>query len=130
MIDLKELRRIALAATPGPWTWDGEDEPNAMIAKSPKHGNWKVEIITTDSGMYGPEVEDRDYIATFSPDTALALLDELERCREALSTARLVIRSRYAAERELRKTLELIANRGGSLGDVQAFARKALGEDK
>jgi len=85
MTDLKELRKIAMAATPGPWTWDGEDEPNAMIAKSPKHGNWKVEIITTDSGVYGPEAEDRVHIAAFSPDTALALLDELERLQAEIT---------------------------------------------
>jgi len=127
MIDWKELRRIALAATPGQWVYDlvnGEIEAEkGRRGICAFHGLTEFLDDNTERKIYSFEQDDNaNHICAFSPLQALALLDELERCRAALSTAQLVIRSRYAAERELRATLELIAN--------QAIAHNALGEDK
>jgi len=81
-MDLKELRKIAMAATPG--EWDARISPAwneyAISAcarthqQSPRQGEQRDKANA-----------DADHIAAFSPATALALLDELERCRAALS---------------------------------------------
>jgi len=129
MIDLKELRRIALAATPGEWEIGLSNKHVGHIVV--KTGDWdgsyrRIADVHCDGRR--KDRSNENYLMAFSPLQALALIDELERCREALSTAQLVIRSRYAAERELRATLELIHN--AAFSDVQAIARKALKEDK
>ena len=131
MIDLKELRRIAMDATPGPWTNLGD------IYIYSKHFP-VADVIERDGALstvrgwghlsttVGAEEAERiqganaNHICAFSPDTALALIDELERCREALRAA-------LRAAAAMGAALELIANRGGALGDVQAIARKARG---
>jgi len=78
---LAELRRIAEAATPGPWWVDGwevrtkdGDRFIASIAPafqgaSPDASCWEV-----DANI--------QYIAAFASTTALALLDEIERLRK------------------------------------------------
>ena len=72
MIDLTELRRIATSAVDGPWRWD------RLELKSP--GGYTV--ITLRDGFCSGS--DTDHIAAFSPSTALALLDEVERLRAAV----------------------------------------------
>lgn len=83
--ELAQLKAMANAATPGPWGWeDGE-------MKSPSLTNCRCEnddhrfgpIIETDSGVYGPCVTDRAYIAAMHPQTTLALIAEVGRLREA-----------------------------------------------
>lgn len=89
-IDLSKLRKIAEAATPGPWEaerffwkravadnryWlgiDGKGEVSGYIA-----------LIDDDSAT-----EDAAHIATFDPPTVIALIDELERLREVVATVR------------------------------------------
>ena len=139
MIDLKELRRIAMDATPGPWTNLGD------IYIYSKHFP-VADVIERDGALstvrgwghlsttVGAEEAERiqganaNHICAFSPDTALALIDELERCREEWATARTALQAALRALATRRATLELIANRGGALGDVQEIARNALGE--
>lgn len=80
-IDIAALRKVAKAATPGPWNarepsqWEGDDE--TLI--------WQG-AVTSGSGTltwddHGGEVfkvDDALHIATFDPPTVLALLDQLE----------------------------------------------------
>lgn len=82
---LSELRRIAEAATPGPWWVDGweartkdGDRFIASIAPafqgaSPDASCWEV-----DANI--------QHIAAFDPPTVLALLDEIERLRRERET--------------------------------------------
>ena len=135
MTDLKELRRIALDATPGQWKYDwGNREIEAEKGRRgicAFHGLTEFLDDMTEREIYSFEQDDNaNHIATFSPDTALALLDELERCRVGWSMARTALRATLLAAATRREALELIANHGGALGDVQAIARNALGKDK
>ena len=80
---LQELRRIAEAATPGPWEWD--KYLNLFSATG------KV-VLTEPFSPDNPDVvearpEDLDYIETFNPETALALLDEIKRLQQKVQRA-------------------------------------------
>ena len=76
---LAELRRIAEAATPGPWQWAGsrdKGDPHAYVyagdyASEGEPDLW-CEIVSEC-----PEA-DAQHIAAFDPTTALALLDRIE----------------------------------------------------
>ena len=72
---LEELRRIAEAATPGPWEWNKYLHLFSATGKP---------VITKPFSPDNPDVveampEDLDYIERFNPETVLALLDEIER---------------------------------------------------
>src|SRR5690606_40603079 len=74
---LQELRRIAEAATRGPWAWDKYLHLFSATGKP---------VLTKPFSPDNPDVveampEDLDYIERFNPETALALLDEIERLR-------------------------------------------------
>lgn len=65
MVNDIELRRLAEAATPGPWDCtvhigDGEERVTVIGLTEPGHGH------------------DANYIAAVSPDVILALLDRLD----------------------------------------------------
>src|SRR5690606_21091532 len=93
---LAELRRIAEAATPGPWEvteFAGGEErsPGELGVFAPNHphsyqksdGTWYAVVICR--GMDGPTREENsEYIATFDPPTVLAMLDEIERLRRVV----------------------------------------------
>jgi len=86
---LAELRRIASAATPGPWQWArsrDKGDPHAYVyagdyASEGEPDLW-CEIV---SGF--PEA-DAKHIATFDPATALALLDRIEALEQERDAAR------------------------------------------
>src|SRR5690606_9216081 len=80
---LEELRRIAEAATPGPWAWDKYLHLFSATGKP---------VLTKPFSPDNPDVveampEDLDYIERFNPETALALLDEIERLRREREAA-------------------------------------------
>lgn len=75
MIDTKNLRTLAEAATPGPW---------GMREIDPDDRAWGAcEVIGIDGAVFVSThvgcVADACYIATFNPKTILSLLDALER---------------------------------------------------
>ena len=77
MIDTKNLRMLAEAATPGPWMrLFGE----RTVYDRMEDGCRGIAIVRSD---YSPptqkEAANIDYIAACSPDVLLALLDALER---------------------------------------------------
>src|SRR5690606_14524732 len=86
---LAELRRIASAATPGPWQWAGsrdKGDPHAYVyagdyASEGEPDLW-CEIVSEC-----PEA-DAQHIATFDPTTALALLDRIEALEQERDAAR------------------------------------------
>lgn len=73
-IDVKRLREVAEAATPGPWS-DDRTEGNVWAP-----GN-RERVAQTFARHYW---QDTEHIATFDPPTVLALLDRLE-AAEALA---------------------------------------------
>jgi hypothetical protein len=83
MTDTAELRKLAKAATPGPWIASGVTskiggdrfmfvnvEPLGEIARLP--------LPDRPAKGYAPTICDAAYIAAVSPDVLLALLDRLE----------------------------------------------------
>ena len=86
---LDELRKVAEAATPGPWT---EKEigwwQNDILAPD---GHAVVKAATRPAGASNANggvarVKDRTHIASFDPPTALALLDRIAVLTEALTS--------------------------------------------
>lgn len=91
-INPKALRKIAEAATPGPWAWSkepdgwGDNGPNLeTVERGPIWADGSQvarEQIVTSWGhdAHGICVEDANaaHVATFDPPTVLALLDELD----------------------------------------------------
>lgn len=77
---LQELRRIAEAATPGPWEVVGLDGYGGPYALRMPHRSGRT--------WYGVEGikrrEDAEYFVACDPDTIRALLDERDALREAL----------------------------------------------
>lgn len=91
-IDTAHLRRLAEAATPGPWeagepvNWD--NIPQASV-------NSSGVLLTWDdhSGeVFKPE--DAEYVAAIDPPTLIALLDELEQAKSDLAVAEEEVRER------------------------------------
>ncbi len=75
-IDLKKLREICDAATPGPWI-DKTDDIGMPIVELNQRNYWSWEW-----GPKGPE--DAKHIATFNPETVGRLLDREAFYRKAL----------------------------------------------
>jgi hypothetical protein len=87
---LAELKRVAEAATPGPWRWMnrrtlvGDHGPRPVVLAC----DGKMEIRHKDSGMLvelTPSWSDPEYIATFDPQTAGRLIQALEIYEKALA---------------------------------------------
>ena len=78
-IDHAELRRLAIAATPGPWTADGD-----LVAQP--RGHYRIPICGGDQCNFLIPV-DAEFIAAANPMTVLALLDEVDRLRALLGEA-------------------------------------------
>src|SRR5690606_19060949 len=79
---LQELRRIAEAATPGPWEVVGLDYGGPYALRMPHRSG------RTWYGVEGiKRREDADYFVAMNRNTVLALLDEIERLRDAVHAA-------------------------------------------
>jgi len=95
MIDTKNLRTLAEAATPGPWMrLFGE----RTVYDRMEDGCRGIAIVRSDcSPPTQKEAANIDYIAACSPDVLLALLDALERkdnlLREQLTICKYLSRS-------------------------------------
>lgn len=81
----EELRRLALKATPGPWSTEKPTRtpdgwPQGLIVAATARGQG---VHANPPGGSFPEA-DRRFIAAANPARVLALLDELAKMREAL----------------------------------------------
>ena len=79
--DLKELERLARAATPGPWTYDGDTwEISAPSRKG------RAEIATIETGWRDPMESEQQaniaYILAANPAAILSLIAELEQTKK------------------------------------------------
>lgn len=103
-LDLHALRKVAEAATPGPWIAHeaGEEPGNWWVwqeSKLPYYGG-VAEVVGRDSGtICYPEISgghgdgegerlDATHIATFDPPTVLTLLSRLEQAEQAVQRVR------------------------------------------
>ena len=99
MTDLTELRKIAEAATQGPWgVYDANEgmsppRPYWSVANNEFHNptNLDALAIIDISVNYGFKA-DADHIAAFDPPTVLALIDELEQLRRWKREAKQVLK--------------------------------------
>lgn len=77
-----ELRRIAEAATPGPWELDKcDNRVHVDYVRAPNDENLIAPICSVSSP--GPNAE---FIATFNPQRVLELLDEIDQLRADVSS--------------------------------------------
>ena len=84
MIDTKELRRLAQAATPGPWQfWHGwvaaniDNDGGVVVAERP----------TPSGGKYQAKVDANfKFIAAANPATVIELLDHLEAAEKEIES--------------------------------------------
>lgn len=88
MIDIAELRKVAEAATPGPWKTHAIDDTSIVSADGEDVATTCDTSIVERSGAYNYERMEADaaYIAAASPDVILGLLDRLEAAERALPT--------------------------------------------
>ena len=82
---LAELRRIAEAATPGPWAWRMSKDGRILDLITLETG-YNEEIITPSHINAWLQVKGglKDFIPAFDPATALALLDRIEALQSML----------------------------------------------
>jgi hypothetical protein len=76
-LDVERLRELALAATPGPWRWEGDAYGGDVFAG--EAGEYQGFIAVDHEGI-GNAVRsgaDAAYIAAIDPQTLLGLLDRL-----------------------------------------------------
>ena len=84
MIDINELRRLAQAATPGPWQfWHGwvaaniDNDGGVVVAERP----------TPSGGKYQAKVDANfKFIAAANPATVIELLDHLEAAEKEIES--------------------------------------------
>lgn len=86
-LDLKHLRDVATAATPGPWQMNGARGKFAELRDTSQFHSVGPDADAVAAVFYDPKTHigfmDAKFIAEFDPPTVLALLDEIERLREA-----------------------------------------------
>lgn len=74
MIDLEELKKLALAATPGPWEWWTSNSVLRLTGADGKDGG----VICATMHAHWPDImvnrENREYLAAANPQTVLALI--------------------------------------------------------
>lgn len=86
-MNIEELKRLALAATPGPWA---TSEPRESMAAENYNCGREAKIPTTMHGVTGPsyvtdyedwgfQQHDAEYMAAASPDMVLSLISQIER---------------------------------------------------
>jgi hypothetical protein len=87
---LADLRAKATAATPGPWSWAG-DEPWLCapdLAHVVEDGSGTIVVEATWEYVEG---DDAEYLAAADPTTVLELLDEIVRLRQENDELRIEI---------------------------------------
>ena len=98
--DVAELRRLAEAATPGPWSLtDGDPAMNGQHWTIRRQGVPGIRISGFTYGFNG----DAAYIAAANPATVLGLLDRLAHMTEARDNARAEVERLTAMVRRVRE---------------------------
>jgi hypothetical protein len=87
-MDLKELKRLASEATPGPWWVERPENRDAEICFGTKGDSSDTYDLIE---RYGVDT-DYEYIAAANPDTILALIERVEQEHKKLTLAKLAFR--------------------------------------
>src|SRR5690606_2803878 len=102
---LQELRRIAEAATPGPWRVNKYGPTRRIMSigagkygTDPVIANVETFWSKREQEKYGDHGANAVHIATFDPPTVLALLDEIERLRKEREVLAEVLTHVYTCE--------------------------------
>lgn len=94
-LDPKELRKVAEAATPGPW----EAKQTPIHTPSGEGGDYYVacpsgiDVASMVGSSYEQEEPDALHIATFDPPTVLALIERVQAAEAKLERVREVCES-------------------------------------
>ena len=80
---LKKMRKLCDEATPGPWVWqENREKERADVMYVEPHsdgsGFGQYDLISRDSGVYGPDVKTCEYIMAHSPDVMKLVWDVVE----------------------------------------------------
>ncbi|WP_368769537.1 ead/Ea22-like family protein [Pseudomonas aeruginosa] len=89
MTDHAELRRLAKAATPGPWVTDAQQN-GAIFNIESESGDMCIAMSQENPAPTRLEINEQrranaEFIAAANPKTILALLDEIDRLSDELS---------------------------------------------
>lgn len=79
---LLELKKLAEAATPGPWWIQGaQSDYELMGAKTGSQNGWALgtRIMELDTWKMEPSRANAEFIAAANPSTILALIAEIEK---------------------------------------------------
>ena len=93
--DMSELRKIAEAATPGPWVLDGFAEGGCSEGCCEEYTRLSVYSVTNRGEAVASEVtaqRNADYFDAFDPSAVLALLSRLEQAEQQVARVRDVIK--------------------------------------
>jgi hypothetical protein len=112
-MSLDELEKLAKAATPGPWVWEKRREKERANVQyvepySDGSGFCQYDLISRDSGVYGPDVPTCEYIIACNPETVLKLI-AVARAADEYSTG-IITNNKHEKLREA--LLELEAGEG------------------
>lgn len=116
------MRKLARAATPGPWRLGSQNDEAVVMTRAPLEYYWwspgHQPYMLERDGLY-PKA-DAAYIAACDPQTILALLDERDALRAALS--------KIAADYPERQGKHDLGYWYDIARDLQHFARAALAQ--
>ena len=120
--DLKELERLARAATPGPWTYDGDTwELSAPSRKG------KVEIATIETGWTEPMESEQQaniaYILAANPAAILSLIAELTRPETTIVSIMRAELEQARKDAERYRWLQPALISGGALDDDHTLTK-------
>lgn len=119
----EELEKVARAATPGPWEYDGHRIQGVEAVPVDWADEPQKPSVIWDPFRFDRPDEDRLYIAAFNPATALALLERVRKAEDAHDsgqrTLALVMTSRDEAELELQEQKGRIDALVGELANLR-----------
>ena len=89
---LKQRRKLCDEATDGPWVWEkGREKEAANVMYVEPHsdgsGFGQYDLISRDSGVYGPDVKTCEYIMSHDPATMRLIYDVLEAAEKSWENA-------------------------------------------
>ncbi|HCU0339900.1 TPA: ead/Ea22-like family protein [Pseudomonas aeruginosa] len=122
MTDHAELRRLAKAATPGPWEYQA---PLKILAAD----RTSIVLIALSHASYREDEANSRLIASANPKTILALLDEIDRLRSRLEIDERTPHDGIACRDETIKVLDEKCDRLKAENEVLRGALQAVVDD-
>lgn len=120
--EIAEMRRMAMAATPGPWF------AHVYVDMRSDDARPGVRFISAGMGNLADDVDEHDaaFIASTNPSAILRLLDRVEEldheCQQSMLTIALERERAEAAERQRDEALAKLARAEDALRPFAAFA--------